>query len=179
MIQAYWCVGDLTFASIKVSCNCFRHLNFRMFKMQLACCNLHVAAVALWPGCSVLTTKSFLPEMQTTVWQPNQAMELLGWSFNQDYGCFACGTTSGFRIFNSEPFQETVRLRTSYVLLKVLYVLNTRQQQVSLVSITSGIRCSFRGTLRDEALASLRCYSDVIFWHWLEGEIILAFQRAR
>lgn len=35
-------------------------------------------------------------------------MELLGCSFNQDYECFSCGTSSGFCVFNSEPFQETV-----------------------------------------------------------------------
>ncbi|KAL5733056.1 hypothetical protein ACOSP7_032394 [Xanthoceras sorbifolium] len=39
----------------------------------------------------------------------SEGVELLSVSWNQDYGCFAAGTSCGFRIYNCEPFKETFR----------------------------------------------------------------------
>jgi WD40 repeat protein len=48
------------------------------------------------------------PEIDNTS-NTDEGAELLSVSWNQDYGCIAVGTTSGFRIYNCDPFKETFR----------------------------------------------------------------------
>jgi WD repeat-containing protein 45 len=48
----------------------------------------------------------------------NKANELLYVSFNQDYGCFACGTSTGFFICDSNPLKERFR-RGSYTAIPI------------------------------------------------------------
>lgn len=57
-------------------------------------------------------------------WGPADMSVVLA-GFNQDQGCFACGTDNGFRIYNVDPFRETFRRRTSANAARLALVLRS------------------------------------------------------
>ncbi len=59
-------------------------------------------------GIGRVSRYSVLAHGVMTVESKAAGQALLFFGFNQDAGCFSCGTASGFRLYNCEPFRETV-----------------------------------------------------------------------
>ena len=58
---------------------------------------------------SHLTSASIVLVQPDTDTDADDKAELLSVSWNQNYGCFAAGTTNGFRLYNCHPFKENIR----------------------------------------------------------------------